>query len=45
MIIEAVLTSEGIPGARRVLDSAWLREELNQIFANAKKGVENTGQT
>lgn len=25
-VIEAVLTSEGLPGARHVLDSVWLRE-------------------
>ena len=42
MVIEAVLTSsEDLPGARHVLDSAWLREELNQICAKARKGAEN----
>jgi len=40
-VIEAVLTSEGLPGARHVLDSVWLREELNQSCAKARQGAEN----
>ena len=40
MIIEAVLRSEDLLEARHVLDSAYFRDELNQICANAEKGGE-----